>query len=100
MYSICVLDFSLFVFSVMRYFQTMDTAVMLQLGEAPGPQPFTHRDVDWWKRVQPAMLVSCVVVGVCASVTCVWTVILQREFRWAVYRHISGSLEMMSTKRT
>jgi hypothetical protein len=95
LYSICVLNFSLFVFSVMRYFQTMNNAARLQLGEAPGPAPFTDRSVDYWAKVQPALLVSTMILGLCTLISWIWAFFLQREFRWAIYRHISGSLEML-----
>ncbi|KAH7412188.1 hypothetical protein DE146DRAFT_272998 [Phaeosphaeria sp. MPI-PUGE-AT-0046c] len=95
LYSICVLDFCLFVFSVMRYFQTQRSTIRLRAGYAPGPQWFTHREVDYWARVRPALLVSTIVVGVTTVVTSIWVFLLQREFRWAIYRHISGSLQML-----
>jgi hypothetical protein len=95
LYSIAILNGSLFVFSVMRYFQTEDAAKGLQLGEAPGPQPFTHRDVDYWGRVRPALLTSSIILGSSTVVSCVMVFFLQRELKWAIYRHISGSLEML-----
>jgi hypothetical protein len=95
LYSICVLNFCLCVFSIMRYFQTWDSAIALQQGEAPGPAPFTDRSVDYWAKAQPALLVSAIIVGICAVASCIWAFFLQREFRWAIYRHISGSLEML-----
>jgi hypothetical protein len=95
LYSICVLNFCLFVFSVMRYFQTLSNAVMLRQGYAPGPIYFTNRAVDYWGKVQPALLISSILVGLCAVVSCIWAFFLQREFRWAIYRHISGSMEML-----
>ncbi|OAL01939.1 hypothetical protein IQ06DRAFT_219702, partial [Phaeosphaeriaceae sp. SRC1lsM3a] len=95
LYSICILDFCLFVFSVMRFFQTERNTAALRVGYAPGPQWFTHREVDYWGRVRPALTVSTIVVGVTTVVTCIWVFLLQREFRWAIYRHISGSLQML-----
>jgi hypothetical protein len=95
LYSIAILNGSLFVFSIMRYFQTEEAAKGLQLGEAPGPQPFTHRDVDYWGRVRPALLTSSIVLGASTVISCFMVFFLQRELRWAIYRHISGSLEML-----
>jgi hypothetical protein len=95
LYSISVLNICLFVFSVMRYWQTMETARALQAGFAMGPVNFTNRDMDYWAMVRPALLTSSVVVGVCTVVACVWVYFLQRELRWAIYRHISGSVEML-----
>jgi hypothetical protein len=95
LYSIGVLNICLFVFSVMRYWQTMNTAVALDAGYAPGPQFFTNRDMDYWGRVRPALLASSVAVGICTVVSCVWVYFLQVELRWAIYRHISGSVEML-----
>jgi hypothetical protein len=95
LYSISILNVSLFVFSVMRYFQTMNNTALLQLGEALGPVPFTNRSVDYWGKVQPALLTSTIIVGLCTVTSSVLVYLLQRELRWAIYRHISGSLEML-----
>jgi hypothetical protein len=95
LYSISALNICLFVFSVMRYWQTMETAQELQVGFAPGPIFFTNRGMDYWARVRPALLTSSVVVGVCTVVACVWVYFLQLELRWAIYRHISGSVKML-----
>ncbi|KAF1940225.1 hypothetical protein EJ02DRAFT_406854 [Clathrospora elynae] len=99
LYSICVLNISLFVFSVMRYFQIKDTAAELQLGQAGDPAvsttPFTNRSIDYWGKVQGVLLGSSAFLGVCSLTSCVLVFFLQREFRWAIYRHISGSLEML-----
>jgi hypothetical protein len=95
LYSISVLNICLFVFSVMRHWQTMNTTMRLQAGEAPGPQPFTDRSIDYWGKVRPAILTSSTVVGLCTVISCIWVFLLQRELRWAIYRHISGSMEML-----
>ncbi|KAH8726091.1 hypothetical protein GQ44DRAFT_614761 [Phaeosphaeriaceae sp. PMI808] len=94
LYSICVLDFTLLVFSAMRYFQTEDVAARLQVQEALGNKPFTNRSVDYWAKIQLLLLFSIAVVGICTVISCVMVFILQREFRWAIYRHFSGSLQM------
>lgn len=95
LYSIAILNMSLFVFSIMRYFQTKNAAEELQVGEAPGPQPFTNRDLDYWGRVRPALLTSTIILGSSFLISCFMVFFLQRELRWAIYRHISGSLEML-----
>ncbi|KAH4353979.1 hypothetical protein HBH98_013200 [Parastagonospora nodorum] len=95
LYSIVVLDFCLFVFSVMRYFQTQKAAASLMLGETMYYEPFAHRDVDYWGRVRPALLTSSIAVGASAVVSTILVFLLQRELRWAIYRHISGSLAML-----
>jgi hypothetical protein len=84
-----------FLFTIMRYFQTLNTAVTLRQQYAPGPLYFTNLDVDYWAKVQPALLLSTIIVGMCAITSCIWAFFLHREFRWAIYRHISGSLEML-----
>lgn len=95
LYSICAIDVCLFIFSAMRYMQTERTAARLQLGEALGNRPFTDRSVDFWKLVQPALLTSSVIIGACSIASFVLVYRLHREFRWVIYRHISGSLEML-----
>ncbi|KAL5121543.1 hypothetical protein ACEQ8H_000615 [Pleosporales sp. CAS-2024a] len=95
LYSIVVLNASLFVFSVMRYFQTQYMAADLDINEAPGPIYFTHRNVDYWAKVRPALLTSSVISGICVVANTVLVFLLQRELRWALYRHISGSLAML-----
>ncbi|KAH7090371.1 hypothetical protein FB567DRAFT_626361 [Paraphoma chrysanthemicola] len=95
LYSICVVNLCLFVFGVMRFKQTERTARSLHAGEALGNLPFTDRDVDWWGKVAWALGMEAGVVGVGSLASCVLVFLLQREFRWAVYRHISGGLEML-----
>jgi hypothetical protein len=95
LYSVSALDISLFVFSVMRYFQTEKVAEQVQLGEAPGPMPFTDRSVDYWAKARPALLTSTIIVGISTVISSIMVFLLQRELRWAIYRHISGSLEML-----
>ncbi|KAH7075769.1 hypothetical protein BKA63DRAFT_543122 [Paraphoma chrysanthemicola] len=84
MYSICLINFCLFVFGVMRFKQTERTARSLNAGEALGNQSFTDRDVDWWGKVAWALGMEAGVVGLGSF-----------GELWAVYRHISGSLEML-----
>lgn len=95
LFSLCVLNGGLFIFAVMRYRQTRDTAISLQAARAMGETPLTKQDIDYWAHTQPAMIVSTAIVGVCWALEIVLVWLLQREFRWAIYRHISGSLEML-----
>lgn len=95
LYSICVIDACLFVFSIMCYRQTSRTVASLQLGEALGERPFTDRSIDFWKFVQPALLASSAIIALCFIIACVLVYLLQREYRWVIYRHISGSLGML-----
>ena len=50
----------------------------------------------FWPLVQPEVIVSSILVGACMVSSWVLTFRLNREFAWAIYRHISGSL---STRR-
>lgn len=53
-------------------------------------------DVRFWPVVQPALIVSSILVGTFMVASWLPTFRLNREFAWAIYRHISGSL---STRR-
>ncbi|KAF2845787.1 hypothetical protein T440DRAFT_493206 [Plenodomus tracheiphilus IPT5] len=95
LYSVCVLNGGLFIFSVMRYRQTGKVTAGLQAAKAMGNKPLTNHQIDYWSNTQPALLATTAVVGVSWVAECGFVWLLQREFRWAIYRHISGSLEML-----
>lgn len=90
-----MLDACLLVFSIMRYFQSESVVAGLQLGETMGKQPFTNRKMDYWGHVKVPMALGVGVVGTGLVSVLGLSVVLQREFRWVIYRHISGSLEML-----
>lgn len=96
LFGICIFNVGVFVFSIMRYGQTHDNAGNLAENFAMGNKPFVKADVRFWPVVQPALIVSSILVGTCMVASWLLTFRLNREFAWAIYRHISGSL---STRR-
>lgn len=95
LWAVCLLNFCLFVFSILRNFQTKDTAAILQEGYALYDRPFTDRSVDYWAKVKPVIWASAILIGVSFVISTFLVFLLQLEFRWAIYRHISGSLQML-----
>jgi len=94
LFGICAFNLGIFVFGIIRYGQTQDTAVALALNYALGNRPFVKADVAFWPKVQPALIASTVLVGACMVSSFLLTFRLNREFAWAIYRHISGSLSI------
>jgi hypothetical protein len=93
LFGICLFNFCAFVFCVMRYSQTAENAAKLEPNLNSDGKPIVDISVDYWKRVQPALLTSAILVGACSLVLCVLAYKLTIEFAWAIYRHISGSID-------
>ena len=96
LFGICIFNVGVFIFSIMRYGQTHENAANLAVNHAMGNRPFVKADVLFWSKIQPALIVSTILVGACMVASWLLTFRLNREFAWAIYRHISGSL---STRR-
>lgn len=92
LFGICISNVGIFVFSIMRYGQTQENADRLRVGYAMGNKPFVKEGLHFWPKVQPALIVSSIIVGACMVSSWLITFRLNREFAWAIYRHISGSL--------
>jgi hypothetical protein len=92
LFGICTFNVGVFVFSIMRYEQSAENAASLKTGYALGNKPFVDASLPFWARVRPALIVSPIIVGVCMLGSWLLTFRLNREFAWAIYRHISGSL--------
>ncbi|CBX92243.1 hypothetical protein IAQ61_000422 [Plenodomus lingam] len=95
LYSVYLLNAGLLFFSVMRYRQTKMVTASLQRAEAAGHKPLTNRHINYWKNVEPALLTVTASIGLSWLVQGVLVCLLHREFKWAIYRHIRGSLEML-----
>lgn len=94
LFGICVFNIGVFAFSILRYGQTHENADNLAVNYALGNRPFVKADIRFWPVVQPALIVSSAIVGVCMITSWLLTFRLNREFAWAIYRHISGSLSI------
>ena len=94
LFGICTFNVGVFVFSIMRYGQTHENAGRLALNHALGNRPFVKEDILFWSKVKPALIVSSILVGACMVSSWLLTFRLNREFAWAIYRHISGSLSI------
>lgn len=94
LFGICTFNVGVFIFSIMRYGQTHENATNLARNYAIPHIPFMKEDVPFWPRVQPALIVSSILVGICMVASWLLTFRLNREFAWAIYRHISGSLSI------
>lgn len=91
---ISAFNVGIFIFSIMRYGQTHDNAANLSDNYALGNNPFVKADISFWPKVQAALIVSTILVGVCMISSFLLTFRLNREFQWAIYRHINGSLSI------
>jgi uncharacterized membrane-anchored protein YitT (DUF2179 family) len=93
LFGICIFNMGVFTFAVMRIGQTRVTSTSLAGNIAMGNKPFV-KDVPFWSKVQPALIVNAIIPGVCMIASLLLTFRLNREFAWAIYRHISGSLSI------
>jgi hypothetical protein len=94
MFSICALNLCLTVFSLLRYFAVERLSRTLPGNYAQGTKPLVDQSIDFWAEVYPALLITTMIVGLCSIASSVLVFFLQREFSWAIYRHINGSVEM------
>ncbi|KAF1923345.1 uncharacterized protein M421DRAFT_75520 [Didymella exigua CBS 183.55] len=94
LFGICIFNVGVFVFSLMRFGQTRENAERLARNHALDNIPFVKADVSFWPVVRPVLIVSSVLVGACMVSSWLLTFRLNREFAWAIYRHISGSLSV------
>ncbi|OSS43579.1 hypothetical protein B5807_11775 [Epicoccum nigrum] len=93
LFGICIFNMGVFTFAVMRINQTHVISQTLPDNIAAGNKPFV-KDVPFWSKVQPALIVNAIIPGVCMIASWLLTFKLNREFAWAIYRHISGSLSI------
>ena len=93
LFGICIFNMGVFTFAVMRVEQTHVNSDSLAGNIAMGNQPFV-KDVPFWSKVQPALIVNAIIPGVFMIATWLLTFRLNREFACAIYRHISGSLSI------
>ncbi len=94
LFGVCLFNIGIFAFASMRYDQTQETAAILADNFALGDRPFVKANVTFWPKVQPALIISPILVGVCMISSWLLTFRLNREFAWAIYRHISGSISI------
>ena len=95
LFGICIFNMGIFTFAVMRIGETHMISQTLPDNIAAGNKPFV-KDVPFWSKVQPALIVNAIIPGVCMIASWLLTFRLNREFAWAIYRHISGSLSIRS----
>lgn len=94
LFGICIFNTGVVAFAVMRIGQTLKTSTSLAGNFAQGNRPFVKADVAFWPRVQPPLIINAIIVGVCMVASWLLTFRLNREFQWAIYRHISGSISI------
>lgn len=92
-YSICVCNILLFIFTVMRYEQTAGIIEGLATARALGDTPLVDLSMDLWAIVGPILLSSSAISGVCTLALLFFGFKLHYEFAWAIYRHVNGSTQ-------
>ncbi|PSN68082.1 hypothetical protein BS50DRAFT_600036 [Corynespora cassiicola Philippines] len=90
-FAISICNALLVVFSIMRYGQTLEVNDGLSTSIAAGNIPLVDHSVEFWGRVQAAMITGTIVLGISTIILWLCAFRLNREFAWAIYRHISGS---------
>ncbi|KAH6620548.1 hypothetical protein C7974DRAFT_235957 [Boeremia exigua] len=92
LFGICAFNVGIFFFSLLRYDQTRYNATLLSTSTTIGGASLVKADVPFLSYIQPVLIVSTIVLGVC--MLCSWILVfrLNHEFAWAIYRHVSGSL--------
>lgn len=91
---ICVLNIALFCLAVFRYGQTKMTAMSLPPNHGMYNRPFVDRSVNFWPSVQPCLVASTVIIGLCSVFVFGLAYKLHLQFAWSIYRHIHGSAKI------
>jgi hypothetical protein len=90
---ICIFNSCIFVFCVMRYFQTITNAELLKVGFNGVGKPFVDTNKHYERVIAPTLLPLTIIVGVCALASFFLTQKLSTEFAWAIYRQVSGNIK-------
>jgi hypothetical protein len=90
---ICIFNSCIFVFSVLRYSQTVTNTALLMEGVNGAHKPFVDTNIHFEKAIAPTLLPSTIIVGICALASYFLTVRLSTEFAWAIYRQVSGNIK-------
>jgi hypothetical protein len=90
---ICIFNSCIFVFCVMRYFQTIANAALLKVGYNGVGKPFVDTSKHYERVIAPTLLPLTIIVGVCVLASFFLTLRLSTEFAWAIYRQVSGNIK-------
>ncbi|XHF98457.1 hypothetical protein AWENTII_002006 [Aspergillus wentii] len=88
LFAVCISNVCCLIFSGMQYMQMHHTIHLLATARDVNFDPLVDLSVDVWARVQPALLVNPIVIGL--STLAMWPLACQlhKEFAWAIYLHI------------
>ena len=91
--AICVCNACSFVYSVMNYIILRDTTARLYADRFGFPTLIdTTRNV--WPRIRPAEILVPIITGICTVMLCFCVFFLRKEYSWAIYKSVHGSMKM------
>ncbi|KAJ5939406.1 hypothetical protein N7466_002540 [Penicillium verhagenii] len=92
LFAICICNACGFVYSVMQYQLMQENTARLYRDRYLFPTLVdTTRNV--WPRIQPAEILVAIFTGLCTVVLCPCVYILHKDYSWAIYKSVHGSLK-------
>ena len=92
LFAICICNACSFVYSVMQFLLMRDTTARL-FEERFGYPTLVDTTRNVWPQIQPAEILLSTFTGVCTLVLCPFAYLMHREYSWAIYKSVHGSLE-------
>ncbi|OJJ69772.1 hypothetical protein ASPBRDRAFT_76469 [Aspergillus brasiliensis CBS 101740] len=90
--AVCICNACSFAYSVMQLFLMEETTARLFESRFEYPTLVdTTRNV--WPQVQPAEMLVCIVTGMCTLILCPIAYLMHRDYAWAIYKSVHGSLD-------
>lgn len=91
--ALCISNGCVLAYSVMQYMSIHITTLTIGEDRDYYNQPLVNLSRDLWKEIQPAELLIPITVSIATLL--MWPIAywVHREFSWAIYQHVQGSLQ-------
>ncbi|RAH60374.1 hypothetical protein BO85DRAFT_485517 [Aspergillus piperis CBS 112811] len=91
--ALCISNGCVLAYSVMQYISIHMTTLTIGEDRDSKNQPLVDLSRDLWKEIQPAELLVPITVGIATLL--MWPIAywVHREFSWAIYQYVQGSLQ-------
>ncbi|OJI80041.1 hypothetical protein ASPTUDRAFT_178188 [Aspergillus tubingensis CBS 134.48] len=92
LFAVCICNACSFGYSVMQFLVMRDTTARLFESRFNYPTLVdTTRNV--WPQLQPAEILVCIFTGLCTLFLCPIAYLIHRDYSWAIYKSVHGSLD-------
>ncbi|KAK1910643.1 hypothetical protein P3342_008522 [Pyrenophora teres f. teres] len=85
----CAANLCLAISTVFQYTEMKQAVATIMITHDMYNTPFAKLERPFWKRTSPGLMVCTSLTCVCSAVMCGLAPGLYREFRWALYQHVS-----------